>query len=84
MRTTRWPTSRGLLGGFDERHLPARDLWEADAVAFARLGVADAAVARLAGEAVVLSADAELVVHLHAAGRKAVNFNHLRSWLFEK
>ena len=69
--------------GVEERHAPAAELVAGDPVGFARLGVSDAAIAHLAGEAVVVSADAELVVHLQAAGRAAVNFNHLRAWLFE-
>ena len=50
-------------------------------LAFARLGLTDAAIAVLAKEqrVTVLTVDAPLYVHLLAVGVEVFNFNHLRS-----
>ncbi len=46
---------------------------------FGRLGLTDAAIARLSGlQLLVMTGDLDLYVHLQQSGIEAVNFNHLR------
>ena len=77
----RWPTFRGYLadvyGRLDERWVPAVELGRTPA--FARLGLADAAIAHLAdGRTLVLSVDAQLCNLLVAVGVTAQNYLRLR------
>ena len=61
----------------DERWMPSADLCGTEE--FRRLGLADAAIVRLADDRTrVLSMDAQLCGELWARGIDALNFNHLR------
>lgn len=61
----------------DEQWVPATDI--CDTEEFRRLGLADAAIARLADDHTrVLTMDAQLCSELWAKGVDARNFNHLR------
>jgi rRNA-processing protein FCF1 len=69
--------SEEIVTHLDERWAPASELCET--AEFIQLGLADAAVCRLANEKCsVLSVDAELCNVLWGRGVNAENFNHIR------
>lgn len=66
---------RELIGGAEERHVPAPQA--AARPAFIRLGFTDAVLLEIA-EATLLTADGPLCAEAQRLGRKAMNFNHIR------
>lgn len=68
---------QSFIAGLDERWVRAGELCQTEA--FAQLGLADAAICRLADQrTTVISADAELCNVLWGRGVPTENFNHLR------
>ena len=70
---------------FDERHAAFADLWAGGGEAMViEFGVTDAAISVTAQQAVVLSTDRSFVTDLQGRGLRAINYNHLRDWLFDE
>lgn len=68
-----------VIGKLEEQHVASNDC--SSVAEFRRLGLADAAILRLAqdrGDLMVLTDDIHLYLALQKKGLKAVNFSHLR------
>jgi len=68
-----------ILTGFEERQIRAIDIAQHEA--FSYFGITDAALFHCSDEVCILTVDAGLAAYLQRHQRRAINFNHLRTWL---
>jgi len=77
-RTQVLATLKILTEDREELYVKSKDA--ACHASYLRLGLTDAAIHIAAEQATVLTTDLDLYLSLLSAGKKAVNFNHVREW----